>query len=178
MRLPLASILAVAAGCSATPRPPAVPTMRPAFDRLTPPTVDPLLHAAVDPPLGWRPDPVKASETHRHQVWISPGKATAYGVISFKMPLPVGDNIALWGVLREMRAHEGEATLIERHDDPGLPGIRFTAEGGRYRVRGNLTTDGLRGWVVYAGTLRAKPIDAAELRLAEQARDATRVDLP
>ena len=180
MRLALPTILAVVAvvtGCSATV-PPATPTTRPASTGLTPPRLDPLLHADVDPPAGWRPDPVKASANHRHQVWISPGKATAYGVITFTMPLPVGDNIALWGVLREMKSREGEADLIDRRDDPALPGIRFTAEGGRYRVRGNLVTDGLRGWVVYAGTLRARPVDSAELRSAEQARDATRVNQP
>ena len=118
------------------------------------------------------------SDDHRHQVWISPGKATAYGVIVFKLPLPVGPSLALWGVLREMRRTEGQANLLDRHDDPVLRGIRFTAEGGRYTIRANLTTDGLRGWLVYAGTLRDHPIDAAELRLAERARDATRVGQP
>ena len=108
-------------------------------------------------------------------MWTSPGHATAYGVVTFVMPLPMGTGLALWGVLGRMKQVTGEAELIDRHDDPDLPGIRFVADGGPYRIRANLVTDGLRGWMVYAGTLRAKPVDPAELRLAEQARDATRV---
>ncbi len=171
--------VAMAAGCcAAPPRPAFVPATRPASAGLPPATADPLLHAAVAPPLAWRPDPPKVSDNHRHQVWISPGKATAYGVITFEMPLPAGPTLALWGVLRRMRQVEGEATVLERHDDPKLPGIRFVVDGGPYRVRGNLVADGLRGWVVYAGTLRSKPTNAEELKLAEQAREATRVGLP
>ena len=167
-----------AAGCCGDRRPAYVPTTRPVATGLPPPTVDPLLHAAVVPPIGWKMDPPKVSDDSRHATWISPGKATAYGVIAFKLPLPVGPSLALWGVLRRMRQTEGEANLIERRDDEALPGIRFVVEGGPYRVRGNLMTDGLRGWVVYAGTLRKRPINAAELKLAEQARDATRVRMP
>jgi len=172
-------VLTVAGGCCATPpRPAYVPTTRPAGVGLPPPTADPLLHAIIVPPIGWRPDPPKVDENHRHQVWVSPGKTTAYGVITFKLPLPVGPSLALWGVLRQMRRVEGEANLLDRHDDPALGTIRFTAEGGRYTLRGTLSTDGLRGWVVYAGTLRGRPINAAELRIAEQAREATRVGQP
>ena len=164
------------AGCQ---DPPAyVPTTRPAAVGLPSPAVDGRLHAAVVPPIGWRPDPVKVSDQSRHQVWISPGKATAYGVIAFKLPLPVGPSLALWGVLKHMKDVEGEANVLERHDDPGLPGIRFVVEGGPYRVRGNVMTDGLRGWVVYAGTLRKRPVDEPELKLAEQAREATHVGVP
>ena len=178
MRLALILLPSVVCCCSAPTRPPYVATTRPVSAGLPAPAVDPLLFAAVVPPVGWKPDPPKVSDTHRHQVWISPHKTTAYGVIAFKLPLPVGPGLALWGVMREMKKKEGEASLLQQRDDPVLPGIRFVAEGGRYAIRGNLTTDGLRGWVVYAGTLRGKPIDAAELKLAEQARDATRVGLP
>ncbi len=179
MRVLPALAVVLAAGCAAAPPQPAyVPTTRPVSTGLPPPTVDPLLHAAVVPPVGWVPDPPKVSDRHRHQVWISPGKSTAYGVIAFQLPLPVGPSLALWGFVREMTKREGEANVTARQDDPKLPGIRFTVQGGRYTLRANLTTDGSRGWVVYAGTLRAKPIDAAELKLAEQARDATRVGLP
>jgi hypothetical protein len=169
----------IIAGCCPTPeRPPYVATTRPVSTGLPAPVVDPLLFAAVVPPIGWVPDPPKVGDDHRHQVWISPHKSTAYGVIVFKLPFPVGPSLALWGVLREMKNKEGEANLLDRRDDPVLPGIRFVAEGGRYAVHGNLTTDGLRGWVVYAGTLRAKPVDEPELKLAEQAREATRVGVP
>ena len=142
------------------------------------PLADPLLHAAVVPPIGWRPDPPKVSADSRHQVWISPGKSTAYGVIAFRMPIPAGPTLAYWGVLREMRRVEGEAHELDRRNDAALPGIRFVVEGGPYTVHANLTTDGLRGWVVYAGTLRRNPVNVAELELAERAREATRVGLP
>jgi hypothetical protein len=40
-------------------------------------------------------------------------------------------------------------------------------------VRTNLFVDGFTGWAVYAGTLRAFPINQAELELAERAREDT-----
>ena len=49
------------------------------------------------------------------------------------------------------------------------------AEGGQYKLRANLLRSGLRGWIVYAGTLRDQPVDAEELELAERAREQTRV---
>ena len=51
--------------------------------------------------------------------------------------------------------------------------MRFVAEGGLYTVRGLLVTQGTRGWVVYAGTLRNQPVKPDELQLAERARDQT-----
>ncbi len=178
LALPIA-LLTCLVGCCPTPKRPAyMATTRPVSAGLPAPVVDPLLSAAVVPPIGWLPDPPKVSDNHRHQVWISPHKSTAYGVIRFKLRFPVGPSLALWGVIREMKKSEGEANLVDRKDDAALPGIRFVAEGGRYAIHGNLTTDGLRGWVVYAGTLRAKPVDGPELKLAEQAREATRVGMP
>ena len=176
--VPLTLLVAAASCCPAPVQPAPVPSTRPVSAGLPAPVADPLLFAIVVPPIGWKPDPPKVSDNHRHQVWISPHKSTAYGIIVFKLPIPAGPGLALWGVMREMKKSEGEANLIDRHDDPALPGIRFVAEGGRYVVHGNLTTDGLRGWVVYAGTLRARPADEPELKLAEQAREATRVGLP
>jgi hypothetical protein len=45
-----------------------------------------------------------------------------------------------------------------------------------YKVRTNLFVRGLSGWAIYAGTLRAQPIEADELALAEQARERTIID--
>jgi hypothetical protein len=56
--------------------------------------------------------------------------------------------------------------------------VRFTAEGGDYRMRINLICKGFRGWAVYAGTLRKEAEVPAELRLAEVARDRTKVGVP
>lgn len=140
---------------------------------LSPPTAVAVLQAMCVPPLGWKPDPIKRSSTHVHEVWLSPTGRTAYGVIHFDLPLPVGPDLALWGFLNEMRATEGEAKLLEKKWDANLGGLRFVAEGGQYIVRTNLFVDGFSGWAVYAGTLRSFPINQAELELAERAREDT-----
>lgn len=136
------------------------------------------VQAVVAPPEGWKPDPLKRSGTHRHQVWLSPSGNTAYGVIRFSLPLPVGHDLALWGFLREMRSSEGEATLVEKRWDAERRVLRFVAEGGLYRVRSVLRVRGFGGWIAYAGTLRNQPINDAELALAELAREQTRFGLP
>jgi len=110
---------------------------------------------------------------HKHGVWISPSGRTAYGVIYFSLPLPVGHDLVLWGFLNEMRKTEGEATLLSKEWDDKLPGLRFVAQGGRYVVRTNLSVHGFHGWACYAGTLRNDPIVPEELAEAEYARDAT-----
>lgn len=200
---------ALAAGCAPTPAPrqatpvllppspassipavtiedlPGPATSRPATFRPADPvlTADADLEALVAPPPGWTLDPPKITSNHLHKTWLSPTRATAYGVIRFRLPLPVSDDIALWGFLREMRRVQGESTLLDRARDPELPaaggkgGIRFTAEGGLYRIRTNLTVRGFRGWCVYAGTLRGKPEIPAELSAAVTAREATRPGL-
>jgi hypothetical protein len=139
------------------------------------PTADTDVMALVMPPRGWRADPLKTSPSHKHQVWVSPTGDTAYGVIHFQMPLPVGVNFALYGFIRQMKQTEGDATLISQEDDDKLPGIRFVAEGGRYRIRANLLVNGFEGWAIYAGTLRGRPTDDAELILAQHAREQTKV---
>ena len=108
-------------------------------------------------------------------MWIGPSGHTAFGVIKFSLPLPVGPEMVLPFFLREMRASEGQATLIEKHHDADLDALRFVAEGGLYKVRSILMTRGWKGWVIYAGTLRAHDEDEYELDLAEQARENTRV---
>jgi hypothetical protein len=144
---------------------------------LTTPFYDPDVQAFCDPPIGWKPDALKQNATHVHQVWHSPSGATAYGVIHFKLPLPVGENLALQGFMAHMKETEGEATLIERHDDPQLPGIRFVAEGGKYRIRANLIVGDWEGWAIYAGTfVHQKPVES-ELDAAIRAREHTRVGI-
>jgi hypothetical protein len=145
---------------------------------LTYPSYNKDVVAFCDPPEGWKPDPLKVDPNHVHQVWLSPTTDTAYGVIHFKLPLPVGADIALSGFLAQMKKTEGDATLLERHDDPNLPGVRFVARGGFYTIRGNLIVQGWEGWTVYAGTERGKPIDPIELDFAVRARDHTRVGRP
>ena len=74
-----------------------------------------------------------------------------------------------------MRETEGEARLLSRYNDPRLPGIRFVAEGGQYRLRASLITRGFRAWAVYAGTLRGEDEVPEELQLAERSREETRI---
>jgi hypothetical protein len=145
---------------------------------LTAPVANDTLRAIVTPPLGWKPEPLKISATHRHQVWLSPTGDTAYGVICFDLPLPIGVDLALWGFLTEMKKSEGEANLLLKRKDQALPGLRFVAEGGRYTIRCKLQVDGFHGWVVYAGTLRSRPVNLIELKTAELARDKTQVGAP
>jgi hypothetical protein len=139
----------------------------------------PDVDALVTPPAGWVADPIKSSEQHKHQVWKSPTGKTAYGIIHFSLPLPVPATWVLDPFLNEMKKSEGEATLIGAPlRDDALPGVRFTVEGGDYRMRINLICKGFRGWAVYAGTLRKDPEVPEELHLAEVARDRTKVGVP
>ena len=105
--------------------------------------------------------------------WLSPTGRTAYGVIHFSLPLPVGHELALWGFLREMRRSEGEAQLLSKGWDANSGLMRFVAQGGLYLVRSNLFVTGRQGWVCYAGTLKKEPIEPDELALAEIAREHT-----
>jgi hypothetical protein len=137
------------------------------------------VEAMVVPPAGWHAEPLKSSEKHNHQVWISPSGNTAYGVIRFKLPLPLGPELVLHkGFLPQMKKTEGEARLISSERDRNLPGLRFVAEGGLYRLRANMITRGWKGWTIYAGTVREKEIVPDELALAELARDHTTVGMP
>lgn len=170
-------LLCLACGCHTHVIAPTTRPSTPTTD-LGEPTPNNDVEAIAVPPAGWKPDPLKSSRTHKHQVWISPSGNTAYGIIFVHMPLPVGANLALGGFLREMKRTEGEANLVSNETDPSIPGIRFVAEGGLYKIRGKLTTRGWVAWVIYAGTLRNKPEVPRELVLAERAREATIIGLP
>lgn len=132
--------------------------------------------AVVRAPQGWRGRLLSHKANSAHWIWISPTGDTAYGVIRFVLPLPVGHDLALWGFLREMRRAEGEAALISKLWDAERDALRFVADGGRYRLRTVMVVRGLHGWAVYAGTLRGADERADELDLAERAREATRLD--
>ncbi len=164
--------LATVAGCASRPFATNVSTTtRPSLPEE--PVFVAELEAVCLPPAGWSAQAPKTSRNHTHHLWLSPTGSTAYGVIRFALPLPVGPDAALWGFLREMRRTEGEARLIRKEKDSALPGLRFVAEGGLYVVRANLTTRGFRGWAAYAGTRRDRDILPGELQLAERARENT-----
>jgi hypothetical protein len=136
------------------------------------------VRANVTPPLGWEAQPLKSSDEHAHEVWISPSGHTAYGVIRFDLPLPVGHELALKGFLGQMRQSEGEARLLSKQWDDSMRGMRFVATGGLYTIRTNLLVRGSGGWACYAGTLKNQPIDNEELELAVAARDHTTYGQP
>jgi hypothetical protein len=160
-------------GCNTAQNLPVTNPIRPVTTVLTPPVYNRVLRAIVTPPLGWVPDPLKQSARHRHQVWVSPTGDTAYGIIYFNLPLPCGDDLALWGFLQEMKKVEGEARLLSKQND--YSGLRFVAEGGLYTIRAKLQVDGFHGWVIYAGTLRSRPVNPPELDIAQKARESTRL---
>lgn len=167
-----AALLGVAAivvsGCGRA----VVPTGLTDRDRLH----DPDLRASVRPPEGWREDPVRRDANSVQRVWISPSGDTAFGVIRFELPIPVGHDLALWGFLRTMRRDDGRADLLEKHWDERARGLRFVVEGKTYRLRALLHVRGLGGWSVYAGSLRERPENVAEIEQAEQARERTVFD--
>jgi hypothetical protein len=145
---------------------------------LNPPTPVETVQAMVTPPVGWKPEPLKFSDRHTHQIWLSPTGETAFGVIRFKLPWPVGPRLLMGRFLAEMRRLEQSATVLSKEDDPELPGIRFVAESQIHKVRVNLITHGFRGWAFYAGSFAGKVENLAELELAERAREASSPGLP
>ena len=177
-------------GCSARPR--TSPLPRADYDALSAfegeaDVFDPAFMAQVNaitaPPVGWRTEPIKTSDRHAHQVWLSPTGNTAYGVIYFTLPpiakvFPLPMDWVLRGYLEEMRKDQGEAILLSKQRDASLPGVRFVAEGGLYRTSTNLTTRGQHGWAIYAGTIREQPIVEEELELAREARERTIIQVP
>jgi hypothetical protein len=181
----LAGLAAAAAGsgCASTSEWSRLPADRLApgpdpriFNSLNPPERNDTVEALVIPPVGWIAQPLKHSSRHDHQVWLSPSGSTAYGVIRFKLPLPISpESVLRMGFLPEMKRTEGEATLLSSERDRALPGLRFVARGGKHLVRTNLITRGFKGWAVYAGTMRDRPEVPDELALAELAREHTAV---
>jgi hypothetical protein len=167
-------LLLPAGGCRSTYVPPPQPPLAETTGLATPQYFD-VVRAQCAPPAGWIPEPLKQDALHTHQLWLSPTRRTAYGVIHFNLPLPVSTDLALWGFLAQMKRTEGQATLLQKQSDANQNQLRFVAEGGQHRVRANLLVHGFEGWAIYAGTLKDDAVDAHELSLAENARDHTEI---
>ncbi len=125
------------------------------------------------PPAGFTPKPLEQDETSTQQVWVSSSKATAYGIVRFSLPLPVGPGFALPGFIAETAKKQGPTKLLASKAHPRSGGVEFTADLPLYHMRGILWTKGFTGWVVYASTDRSMPVDADDLAAALAARDAT-----
>lgn len=144
---------------------------------LAEPVLDAETQVLARPPVGWTRHLISEDRGHEHYNWISPTGRTSYGVIFFRMPFPVGHELAFThGFLRAMRNAEGEATVLEKHWDPAIDAMRFVVEGGKYIVRSQFIVRGVTGWAVYAGTRRDQPIEPGELELAERARECTVIE--
>jgi hypothetical protein len=140
---------------------------------LNEPTYFPAVIATCDPPIGWQAQPLKANSRHTHQLWVSPSGMTAYGVVHFKLPWPIGPDLALSGFISAMGKSEGGAELVEKHVD--TRGIAFIADGGQHHIRGQLIVQGWEAWAFYSATVRGKPIVPDELKLAELAAAHTEI---
>jgi hypothetical protein len=169
--------LATGGGCVARPQyetnAPAIPATAPTTQGLDQGEYLESVEAVCMPPEQWIAQPLKKSSRHTHQIWLSPTGRTAYGVIHFGLPVPVGHELVLWYFMKEMRRVQGEADLLSKQWDPNLRTLRFVASGGQYTIRTNLSVRAFDGWAVYAGTLREGPIEQNELDLAERAREHT-----
>jgi len=178
LRWTLLGLALGAAGCCGgrmTTTPPTNP--RPTTSPIDSPRAMPVVDALVDPPAGWRADPLRVDVQHAHAVWVSPTGDTAYGVILMNLPLPVGPEMVLWGFLHRLREVDRRGELHLKVDAPDLPGLRFVAQSGQYLLRVNLTVRGWHAWAVYAGSRNSRPVNPFELELAQRARDHTRVAL-
>ncbi len=134
------------------------------------------LRATCFPPAQWRTRPVAPDPQAKQQVWFSPTGDTAYGVVCISMPIPAGKELALQGFLSVMQQREGEVDLISKQHDRAAHALRFVAQMPDYEMRGKLVVQGFSGWVMFASTLRSRPVRCDELELAESAREATRPD--
>src|SRR6266576_2283693 len=63
------------AGCHHYYRPRAI---QPPMTGLRPATPNDDVQAMVTPPIGWTPQPLKFSDRHTHQIWLSPTGDTAF----------------------------------------------------------------------------------------------------
>ena len=127
------------------------------------------------PPEGWTQKTNSISDRAEHITWLSPSGNTAYGVVFFRLPFPVGHEFAFSrGFVAEVRKREGEPYLIDKHWDDEIGGLRFTVRSPRYQIEAKFFVKGLRGYAVYAGSLADRPVDVNEFLRARAARESTR----
>ena len=143
---------------------------------------EPALEATVYPPEGWVLDERVTDRGDPHWLWLSPTGNTAYGVIRFATPVPVGrdrfghEAAFRLGYLPGMRKEENRADVLDKSWDDERAVLRFEVEGDFHTVDGLMLIRGWRGWGVYAGTNTGGVRDDAEIALAEEAREKTVTD--
>lgn len=126
------------------------------------------------PPAGWELKRNNAGDDRaEHVVWISPTNRTAFGIIFFKMPFPVGHDLAFrYGFLAEADKREGPVNVVEKRWDEQIEGLRFIVDTQKYRVQAKMFVRGSRGWATYAGTRNDMPLEIAERDQAIAARES------
>lgn len=128
--------------------------------------------AEIDPPTGWRYELTSESERHEHVTWISPSNNTACGALYFRMPFPVGHELAFrYGFLDEMKKKEGVANVIEKHFDEQKQCLRFSVESRFFHTEATFFVRGWEGWMFYAGTRLGNPVNESELAQARAVRE-------
>lgn len=170
-----------AAGCASGPlgerddRPSAVASTRPSTAPAAALLSFEMFAVHAIPPAGWTQKTNSINDRSEHITWLSPTGSSAYGVIFFKLPFPVGHEMAFHrGFLAEMRKREGEPVVLDKHWDDEIGGLRFTVRSPKYQVEAKFFVKGLRGYAVYAGSRADLPTDEAELEAARAARESTR----
>lgn len=125
-----------------------------------------------NPPAGWRKKANTADPRAEHIVWTSPSGNTAFGVIFFHLPWPIGHDLTFrYGVLPEARRREGTAEVLDKHWDPEIEGLRFTIRTPRYTAETKMFVRGTRGWAAYSGFQTTRPVNQEELDQAIHARE-------
>ncbi len=170
------SLLAVAGGCAKKYKRPPRPMAVAGADEVVP-TTQPIrefgkFFAEIDPPADWRYELTSTSDRHEHVTWISPGNNTACGIVYFRMPFPVGHELAFkYGFLAEMRRKEGKADVLEKHWDPQIQGLRFIVESRFFHVEAKFFVRGSEGWAIYAGQRLNNPVNEDEFETAKRVRE-------
>lgn len=127
----------------------------------------------LTPPEGWTLKTTSLDDRHEHMTWVSPSGQTAVGALFFKLPWPVGHELAFrYGFLAEMRKREGEGEVLEKRWDPEIEGLRFIVNSKNFRVTAKFLVRGLRGFATYSGTKRAFPVNTSEEQEAIRVRES------
>lgn len=170
------SLLAIAGGCAKKYKRPPRPIAVASAGQVVP-TTQPVrefnqFFAEIDPPSDWRYELTSQSERHEHVTWISPGGNTAFGIVYFRMPFPVGHELAFkYGFLAEMRRKEGVAKVLEKHWDRQIEGLRFVVESKFFHVEAKFFVRGSEGWAIYAGQRLNNPVIEEEFETAKRVRE-------
>lgn len=172
------ALVIASSGCAKKyKRPPRTPGTATAASATSPAT-RPVLEfekffAEIDPPADWRYEVTSLSDRHEHVTWIGPGNNTACGILYFRLPWPVGTELAFrYGFLEEMRRKEGVATVLFKQWDDEKECLRFTVDSKQFHTEGNFFVRGWEGWMIYAGTRLGEPVNEAEFETARRVREA------